>query len=97
MSYDFLNAKDETEFEPDRAMHFYTFMLAFWPVSIILGLIDFYLIHDYDLRIPTLLAGLGAGWLAMTIYRRNELKRFEAGEHEDDGRVPDEHHGRQRI
>lgn len=97
MAYEFLNAREESEFEPDLAMHFYVFMLTFWPAAIILGLIDYFVIKEYDLRIPTLLAGLGAGWIAMTIYRRNELKRFEAGELEDDDRVPNGHHGSQRI
>src|SRR4051794_2961504 len=37
--------------EPDEAMPFYVFMAVFWPISIVLGLIDFYLIKDHDLRL----------------------------------------------
>src|SRR4051794_21149739 len=60
--------------EPDEAMPFYVFMVVFWPVSIVLGLIDFYLIKDHDLRLYNLLAGAIAGWIAVEVYRARQLR-----------------------
>lgn len=68
----------DDEPEPDTAMYFYVFMIVFWPVSIVLGLIGFYYVKEYDLRLVTLLLGLGAGWLAVRMYKVRERKRHDA-------------------
>jgi hypothetical protein len=62
----------------DELMPFYAFMLAFWPVSIVLGLIDFYLVTGHDLRLYVLLAGLVAGGITMQAYRAKRKKEQEA-------------------
>jgi hypothetical protein len=62
----------------DDSVPFYVFMLAFWPVSIILGLIDFYVVKDYDLRLYVLLAGLVAGGIAVMAYRAKLQREEEA-------------------
>ncbi len=72
-------AADEKH-EPDTMMHYYVFMMVFWPVSILLGLIDYYSIRDHDLRVLTLLLGVVAGWIAMKMYQARERKQHEATE-----------------
>ena len=42
-------------------MYFSAFMLAFWLITLILGLIDYLFIPSYDLRLLDLLIGLLAG------------------------------------
>jgi len=71
------NSPDE-EREPDVAMHFYVFMMVFWPVSIALGLIDHYYIQEYDLRLVNLVLGALAGWAGMEIYKARERRQHEA-------------------
>jgi hypothetical protein len=70
--YEELERQPEPEREDDYGLWFMIFMLVFWPVSLVLGLIDFYVITAYDLRLVNLvLAGL-AGWLGVAWYRRRE-------------------------
>lgn len=70
---------EENEQEPDTAMHFYVFMMVFWPVSLLLGLIDYYYIRDYDLRLVNLVLGAAAAWIGMKVYQARERKQLEAG------------------
>jgi hypothetical protein len=69
MSQTFRRSADEPQY---TMLDFAIFMLFFWPSALILGLIDFYLIPSYDLRIPTLLLALGVGWIGMSKYRARE-------------------------
>jgi len=62
----------------DELVPFYVFMLAFWPVSIILGLIDYYVVRDYDLRLYVLMAGLVAGAIAVKAYWAKQQREEEA-------------------
>lgn len=78
--YDEIEHKTEAdaEAEPDYGLYFMIFMIVFWPVSLVLGLIDFYLITSYDLRLVNLVLGGLIGWLGIVMYRRWEAKRREA-------------------
>jgi hypothetical protein len=52
------------------------FMLVFWPLSLVLGVIDHWFVPDRDLRLLNLAMGALAGWYAV---RRFEAKRQETG------------------
>jgi len=64
--------------EPDGSVYFYIFMVVFWPVSILLGLIDFYFVPEHDLRFYNLLAGLIAGGIAVEAYRHRHIREDQA-------------------
>lgn len=72
----------ETEAKPevDYGLYFMIFMIVFWPVSLVLGLIDFYLITDYDLRLVNLVLGGLIGWLGVVVYRRRQEREQEQNE-----------------
>ena len=65
----------EPEPEADYGLYFMIFMIVFWPVSLALGLIDFWLIRSYDLRLVNLVLGGLAGWLGIVLYRRWQERR----------------------
>jgi|GEM_PF-5680527 len=71
---------DPLDDEPkiDSTMQFYVFMLVFWPSALILGLIDFVFIPEYDLRPLTLLLALLSGWIGVLVYRSRERRKGEA-------------------
>ena len=75
--YDELEQKTETEAEAehDYGLDFMIFMIVFWPVSLVLGLIDFYLIESYDLRLVNLVLGGLIGWLGVVQYRKWQEKQ----------------------
>ena len=68
----------QAEPETDYGLYFMIFMVVFWPVSLVLGLIDFYWIQDYDLRLVNLVLGGLIGWLGVVLYRRREERKREA-------------------
>jgi hypothetical protein len=74
MNLDHQQSRDDAE--PDYFMYFSAFMLAFWPVTLILGLIDYLFIPGYDLRLVDLMIGLLAGWVSVSIYRSREEGKF---------------------
>ncbi len=71
--YDTIN--DEPTVDP--TMQLYVFMLVFWPSLLILGLIDFIFIPNYDLRPLTFLMGLLCGWIGLSVYKSRERRKAE--------------------
>ena len=53
----------------DWELYFYIFMMVFWPTLLVSGLIAHFGFTEYDLRLPTLLLSVGAGWAGVRIYR----------------------------
>ncbi|MDR3638372.1 MAG: hypothetical protein P4L84_31505 [Isosphaeraceae bacterium] len=76
--YEELEQKVEAETQPEYGLYFMVFMIIFWPVSLVLGLIDFCLIKNYDLRLVNLVLGGLIAWLGVVLYRRREQRRREA-------------------
>jgi hypothetical protein len=76
--YEELERKTEVKTEPDYGLYFMVFMVVFWPVSLVLGVIDFYLIPTYDLRLVNLLLGAVIAWAGVVLYRKRERERREA-------------------
>jgi hypothetical protein len=68
----------DEEPRPDTAVQFYVFMLLFWPTAILLGVLAYALIPQYDLRLPTLAIALIAGWIGVSVYRARERRKGEA-------------------
>ena len=68
--YEHFQRTAEPEPKTDYGLYFMIFMIVFWPVSLVLGLIDFWLIKSYDLRLVNLVLGGLAGWLGIVLYRR---------------------------
>jgi hypothetical protein len=48
--------------EYEGLQRFFIFMLVFWPVALILGVIDVWFITDHDLRLASLAVAAVAGW-----------------------------------
>src|SRR4051812_45812605 len=71
--------RGQQETEPNYGMYVLVFMFVFWPVSMVLGLIDSFVIHDKDLRLINLALGLAAGGLAVLVYRARERQHQEEG------------------
>ncbi|HEY2156495.1 MAG TPA: hypothetical protein VGH33_12750 [Isosphaeraceae bacterium] len=67
---------DTPETRPDTDGAFIAFMLAFWPLLLVLGIADHFFLPDYDLRLPTLAVAGGAGWVAARAQRR-KAERLE--------------------
>jgi hypothetical protein len=63
---------------PDYTTYFYVFMLVFWPVALALGLLAFYCLPEYELRLPTLFVSLVAGAAAVKYYRVKESRETPA-------------------
>ena len=70
--------KAQTKEEPDYFMYFSLFLLAFWPVALILGVADYFFFPDRDLRLLDLLMGGIAGGSAVSFYRSKERKRLDS-------------------
>ena len=71
--------RSQRETESNYAMYLLVFMFVFWTVSLVLGLIDSFVIHDKDLRLINLALGLAAGGLAVLVYRARERQHQEEG------------------
>jgi hypothetical protein len=54
-------------------------MFVFWPLSMVLGLIDSFVIHDKDLRLINLAIGLAVAGIAVLIYRSRERQQQQEG------------------
>jgi hypothetical protein len=58
------------EAKPDTEGAVIAFMLAFWPLLLVVGLIDHFLLPEYDLRLFTLALAGAAGWGSVRIQQR---------------------------
>jgi hypothetical protein len=54
--------------EPPNLTRFFVFMLVFWPLSLLLGVVDHWLIPDYDLRLLNLVLGGLGGWVGVRTF-----------------------------
>ena len=64
--------------KPDHEGAFIAFMLAFWPLLLILGLIDHFLLPEYDLRLFTLVLAGVAGWACVRLQRQRAERALAA-------------------
>ncbi len=71
--------RSQKETEPNYGMYLLVFMFVFWSVSLVLGLIDSFVIQDKDLRLINLALGLAAGGLAVLVYRARGRQHQEEG------------------
>lgn len=46
------------------------FMMAFWPLLVVLGIIDHFFLPDYDLRLFTLVLSAAVGWGSVRMHQR---------------------------
>ena len=46
------------------------FMLAFFPLALVLGVVDHFFLPEYDLRLPSLALAGAAGWVSVWLRRR---------------------------
>jgi hypothetical protein len=66
---------DETAGHPGPSLEVrcFVFMAVFWPVSLLLGVVDHWFVPGYDLRLVNLALGALGGWvgvLAFAYWRR---------------------------
>jgi hypothetical protein len=54
----------------DREMAVIVFMLVFWPILLVLGVIDHFFMPDHDLRLFALLFAAAVGGLGVQLQRR---------------------------
>ena len=48
---------------PDYTTRFFVFMAIFWPLSLLLGIVDHWFIEDYDLRPVNVALAALVGWV----------------------------------
>jgi hypothetical protein len=70
---------DETAGHPGPSLEvkFFVFMVVFWPLSLLLGVVDHWLVPEYDLRLVNLALGAlggGVGVLAFAYWRRRSAE-----------------------
>jgi hypothetical protein len=58
----------ESKFDIGEA--FIAFMVAFWPLLLVLGLIDHFFLSEHDLRLASLGLAGAAGWINLWLQRR---------------------------
>jgi hypothetical protein len=56
------------------------FMLVFFPLVLILGIVDHFFLSDYDLQLPTLALAAAAGALNVWLRRRRAERMAETAE-----------------
>lgn len=61
---------ESPEARPDTEGAFIAFMLAFWPLLLVLGIADHFFLPEYDLRLPSLAMAGAAGWVAARLQQR---------------------------
>jgi hypothetical protein len=66
-----------------------SFMLAFWPLALVLGIVDHFLLPEYDLRLFCLAAAGAAGVGNVWLKRRKAERLKLLGEHENRGLSPE--------
>ena len=54
--------------ESQNGMRFFVFMLVFWPLSFLLGVVDHWLIPDHDLRLLNIVLGGLGGWVGVRYF-----------------------------
>jgi hypothetical protein len=54
----------------DREMAIIVFMLVFWPILVVLGVIDHFFMPDHDLRLFALVFAAAVGGLGVQLQRR---------------------------
>jgi hypothetical protein len=69
---------DPSEARKDFESYFYVFMLAFWPVALLFGIVDHWFITGYDFRVLDVLLGMIAGWIAIKFYDTRERTQNQA-------------------
>jgi hypothetical protein len=74
-SHDDRTQVEEKE-EPDYFMYFSVFLLAFWPVTLVLGVADYFFLLSYDMGLFDLPMGLLVGWITPSVYRAKERKKL---------------------
>lgn len=77
LNYEEFERRVDAGAETDYGLYFMIFMIVFWPVSLVLALIDFYFVPSYDLRLVNLVLGGLAGWLGVVIYRKRAENQDE--------------------
>jgi hypothetical protein len=65
---------------PDYGTMIGVFMVIFWPLSLLLGIVDHWFIADFDLRLPNLAVATFAGCVGVTVY---EARRRRSAEREN--------------
>jgi hypothetical protein len=58
----------ESKFDTGEA--FIAFMVVFWPLLLILGIVDHFFLTEHDLRLASLALAGAAGWGNMRLQRR---------------------------
>lgn len=53
----------------DNLVYFGVFMMVFWPVTLLFGIVDHFFIPDSDLRLIGVLLGLLAGGLGLKAHK----------------------------
>jgi hypothetical protein len=69
---------DTDQPKTDREGAFIAFMLAFWPLLAVLGLIDHFFLPEYDLRLFTLALAGAAGWGCVRVQQRRAERALHA-------------------
>src|SRR5262245_16980766 len=77
-----MTANKTNQSEPDLGTKFSVFFAAFWPMTLLLGVADHWLIPGYDLRAVSIAAGALAGWVAVMAYGARQRKAAGQGDQE---------------
>lgn len=64
--------------DPAYGVKFLIFVALFWPVSMVVGLIDHWVILDYDLRLATLALSALVGWVGTRVFEARRRREAEA-------------------
>jgi hypothetical protein len=64
--------------KPDHEGAFIAFMLAFWPLLLILGLVNHFGLPESDLRLFTLALAGAAGWGCVRVQQRRTARVLAA-------------------